>query len=321
MTPGVITASPDPAGLAEGTYNGTLSVYAPGATNSPITITVTLAVKTAVLSVTPASLTFFGAPTQNPTPQNVQVANAGTGSLSWAARATSQWLGLSPTTGSAPATIIAAPSTAALANGSYQDTITVSSSDVAGPATVPVSLQVGTLLFSDNFSSGSGNWMIGPLGEAAGWSLANDIYSYNGSGQTSAWAGSTSWTDYTVAVDFKLASLNDWPGGLRGRLNATTGSGYGVWIYPAQGVLILYRIGQWDINASSTSLGQSAVLKMDSTNFHRVRLCFRGSTIQVYYDEVLVISATDSTYTNGAIALDVSNQPISFTNVNAISFP
>lgn len=321
MTPGVITASPNPAGLAEGTYNGTLSVYAPGATNSPITITVTLAVKTAVLSVTPASLTFFGAPTQNPTPQNVQVANAGTGSLSWAARATSQWLGLSPASGSAPATIIAAPSTTALANGSYQDTITVSSSDVAGPATVPVSLQVGTLLFSDNFSSGSGNWMIGPLGEAAGWSLANDIYSYNGSGQTSAWAGSTSWTDYTVAVDFKLASLNDWPGGLRGRLNATTGSGYGVWIYPAQGVLILYRIGQWDINASSTSLGQSAVLKMDSTNFHRVRLCFRGSTIQVYYDEVLVISATDSTYTNGAIALDVSNQPISFTNVNVISLP
>ena len=31
---------------------------------------------------------------------------------------------------------------------------------------------------------------------------------------------------------------------------------------------------------------------------------------------MLVITATDTTYASGAIALDVSNQPISFTNVN-----
>jgi hypothetical protein len=321
MTPGVITASADPAVLAEGTYNGTLSVYAPGATNSPITIPVTLAVKTAVLSVTPPSLTFFGAPTQNPTPQSVQVVNAGSGALSWTANATSQWLGLSPLSGSAPATITAVPSTNGLAAGSYQDTITIISPDVASPAAVPVSLQVGSLLFSDNFGSGAGNWAIGPLGQGAGWSVANGIYSYSGSGQTSSWAGTTSWTDYTVAVDFKLNSLLNWPGGLRGRLNATTGSGYGVWIYPTQGILILYRIGQWDINASATSLGQSTVLKMDSTNFHRLRLSFQGSTIKVYYDETLVITATDATYAQGAISLDVSNQPISFTNVNVISLP
>jgi hypothetical protein len=321
MTPGVITASVNPAGLGEGTYNATLSVYAPGATNSPLTIPVILAVKTAVLSVTPSSLNFFGATTQNPTPQSLQVTNAGSGPLSWTASATSQWIGLSPLSGSAPATVTSAPNTSGLSAGSYQDTITITSPDVASPATVPVSLQVGSLLFSDNFSSGAGNWTVGPLGEGAGWSVAGGLYSYNGSGQTSSWAGSTSWTDYTVAADFKLNSLLDWPGGLRGRLNATTGSAYGVWIYPAQGFLVLYRIGQWDINASATSLGQSAILKMDSTNFHRVRLSFQGSTIKVYYDEALVITATDATYAQGAVSLDVSNQPISFTNVNVISLP
>jgi hypothetical protein len=57
------------------------------------------------------------------------------------------------------------------------------------------------------------------------------------------------------------------------------------------------------------------------TNTHNVRLCFKGSAISVYYDNVLVITATDATYSQGAIALDVSNQPITFDNVSVISLP
>jgi len=33
-----------------------------------------------------------------------------------------------------------------------------------------------------------------------------------------------------------------------------------------------------------------------------------------------VISVSDSTYTAGAIALDVSNQPVAFSNVSVVSF-
>jgi len=35
----------------------------------------------------------------------------------------------------------------------------------------------------------------------------------------------------------------------------------------------------------------------------------------------LVITATDATYTQGAVALDVSNLPIAFSNVSVISLP
>jgi hypothetical protein len=320
LTPGTLTVNANSAAMSEGTYTATLTLYAPGASNSPLVIPVTLAVKTAVLSTAPASLTFFGAVGSNPLAQNITVSNVGSGNLGWSASDTSTWLNLSSTSGVAPATISVQPNINGLVTGNYNDTITISSPDVANsPATIPVSLQMGNLLFSDNFSAGAGNWTISPLGFASGWSIVNQTYTYNGEGHTQSWAGSNSWTDYTVATNFQLSSTSDYPGGLRGRVNTSTGASYGVWIYPAERILKLFRIGQWNIDAGNALLGQSAVIAID-TNIHNIRLSFQGSTIKVYYDNQLAITATDSTYTQGAIALDVSNQPIAFSNVSVIGF-
>jgi hypothetical protein len=321
LTPGVITVSANPLGLANGVYNSSITVYAPGAANSPMTIPVTLAIKTAILSVAPSTVNFFGAIGLSPRPQNIQITNTGTGSLNWTASASSQWLGLSATAGAAPSTVTVTPNTANLGIGNYSDSITVSSADVTNsPATVNVSTLVGSLLFSDNFSVGAGSWTVGPLGFTSGWTVSNGFYNYDGGGHTQSWAGNAGWTDYTFATAFRLASLNDYPGGIRGRLNTSTGSGYGVWVYPAERIIKLYRIGQWNIDSGFTLLAQSGQLNMD-TNVHTLRVSFKGSTIKVYYDEALVITATDSTYAQGAVAFDVSNQPISFTNVNVISLP
>ena len=213
------------------------------------------------------------------------------------------------------------PNTTTTGAGAFNDTITVASNGVSNsPLAVPVSMQVGSLLFSDNFGAGAGNWTISPLGFAAGWSVVNGTYTYNGGGHTQSYAGSSAWSDYTVATDFQLASLNDYPGGLRGRVNTTTGSSYGVWIYPNEKVLKLFRIGQWNIDSDLSVLGQSAPINID-TNSHNLRLVFQGTTIQVYYDNALVITATDASYSQGAVALDVSNQPIAFDNVTVISLP
>jgi hypothetical protein len=321
LTPGTLTVTANPAGLSEGTYTATVTLYAPGATNSPLTIPVTFGVKTAVMSVTPATLNFFGAIGLTPNPQSVNVANIGTGVLNWSATATQSWDVLSAHTGAAPASISVSPVPSGLANGIYTDTITVSSADVSNsPAQVSVSFLVGNLLFSDNFSGGAGNWTVGPLGYSSGWSIVNGMYTYSGEGATESWAGNNTWTDYTVGVDLKLSSLANYPGGIRGRLNTSTGSGYAVWIYPAQGLLRLYRVDQWFIDTSNSLLGISTPLAMD-TNTHNLRLKFQGTSISVYYDNVLVITATDATYPQGAVALDVSNQPISFVDVTVISAP
>lgn len=321
LTPGVLTVSANSTGLQQGTYNATIMLSAPGAANSPISIPVTLAVKTAVMSVAPTSLNFFGASNLNPSPQSFQVSNLGTGVLGWSANATSNWLGLSATSGTAPSSVAVSPNTSTLANNAYSDTITITSGDVTNsPAMISVSTQVGTLLFSDNFGGGAANWTVGPLGFASGWSVVNGTYTYNGGGHTQSWAGSSSWTNYTVVTNFQLSSMSDYPGGLRGRVNPTTGACYGAWIYPAEGTVRLFRIDHWSIDTSNALLATANGLVID-TKIHNIRLSFQGSTIKVYYDNVFLMTATDATYAQGAIALDVSNQPTAFSNVSVISLP
>lgn len=321
LTPGSLTISVNPSGMTPGSYPGSVTVSAPGASNSPLIIPVTLAINSTVLSVTPSTLTFFGAVGLNPNPQSIQISNTGTASLNWTASHTSSWLGLSSTSGTTPASVTVTAGTTTTGAGTFNDMIKIASNGVANsPLTVPVSMQVGSLLFSDTFSAGAGNWTISPLGFSAGWTIVNGTYTYNGGGHTQSYAGSSAWTDYTVAADFQLASLSDYPGGLRGRVNTTTGSSYGVWIYPNEKVLKLFRIGQWNIDSDLSLLGQSAPINID-TNQHNLRLVFQGTTIQVYYDNVLEITAADASYSQGAVALDVSNQPIAFDNVTVISLP
>jgi hypothetical protein len=321
LTPGTASVSANPTGLSPGTYSGTVTISAPGASNSPVTIPVTFAVKDALLAIQPTSLAFFAASGTDPAAQSLAVSNAGSGTLNWTASADSPWINLGSTSGTAPNSIAVSLDVAGLATGNYTGSVSVDSPDAGnGPIAIPVSLRVGTLLFADDFSSGTaGNWSISPLGNSAGWSVANESYSYNGQGATESWAGLDSWTNYTVAADFQLSSSNDYPGGLRGRVNTSTGASYGVWIYPHEGILKLYRIGQWYIDDGYSLLAQSQPLSFD-TNRHNLRLSFNGSQIQVYYDNAMVIQATDSTYTQGAIALDVSNQPITFDNVQVIGF-
>jgi hypothetical protein len=250
----------------------------------------------------------------------MQVANNGAGILSYSASTGSSWLELSPGSGSTSSTVSVQATTSGLAPGSYNGSITIASpAAINNPVIIPVSMQLGSVTFSDDFSSGSTNWTVSPLGFSSGWSVTNNTYAYDGEGHTQSWAGSGLWTNYTVAVDFRLSLLDDYPGGLRGRVNPSNGASYGVWILPAERILKLYRIGDWNIDTDNALLAQSRTLTMD-TNVHNLRLSFQGSTIQAYYDNVLVITANDTSYTQGGIALDVSNRPISFSNVKVIGF-
>jgi hypothetical protein len=182
--------------------------------------------------------------------------------------------------------------------------------------TVPVTLHLGSLLFSDQFSSGSSQWTASPLGLASNWTVSNGSFNYNGGGHTQQYAGSSSWTDYTVSADITLANRSNYPGGIRGRVNLATGAAYAVWLYPGDNVIKLFRTAAWNIDSPGlTLLGQSSPMVLDTAK-HAVRLQFTGNQIMVYYDSALIISASDSTLTSGAIALDVSSQPISFANVS-----
>lgn len=96
-----------PSGLAPGTYTGTVTVNASGASNSPRFITVTLTVSALpLLSVTPESLTFtYASGGTLPPEQSLFISNAGAGSLTWTANKSAAWLTLSQSSGTTPSTV------------------------------------------------------------------------------------------------------------------------------------------------------------------------------------------------------------------------
>ncbi|MBI2931981.1 MAG: choice-of-anchor D domain-containing protein, partial [Planctomycetes bacterium] len=139
----------DVTGLSAGTYNATITVSDPGATNTPQTVFVTLTVTSSpVIALNPGSLT-FSAPVGGPNPasQTVTVTNSGGGTLSWSAVDSATWLSLAPASGSlgagASSSMSASVDVTGLSAGTYTATITVSDGGAANsPQTVFVTLNV-----------------------------------------------------------------------------------------------------------------------------------------------------------------------------------
>src|SRR5207302_5752047 len=144
------------------------------------------------------------------------------------------------------------------------------------------------------FSDKGSGWIISPMGLGNGWTVSNGVYSYSGLGLSQSCTGNSAWTDYTFDTNIQLASLANWPGGVRARVNPANGSGYAVWLYPGTGKAVLYRVGQWDINgAALTELAETPL--GFNTSSHDLRIDFRGVQISVSWDGTLVMCANDST--------------------------
>jgi outer membrane protein assembly factor BamB len=97
-----------------------------------------------VLIVSPPGISmhaFVGGP--NPAPASLSVANGGSGTLSFTASTDQPWLGVTPGSGSAPATETVTASVAGLAAGTYAGNVTITAPGASGsPAVVPVALTV-----------------------------------------------------------------------------------------------------------------------------------------------------------------------------------
>jgi uncharacterized protein (TIGR03437 family) len=144
---GTLTLWINPAGLTAQTYNGAITVTAPGAANSPRTVSVTLTVNAAPqpslsLSTGQASFSFtLGAGT--PTSQTVNITNAGAGSLAWSAASGSSWLTVSPNSGTGSGTLTLGINPAGLTAQTYTGAITVTAPGAANsPRIVSVTLTV-----------------------------------------------------------------------------------------------------------------------------------------------------------------------------------
>jgi hypothetical protein len=153
VTPGSGTAprdlsvTVDVSGLSAGTHTATVRVESPGVDGSPRLIPVTFTVDPPappVLSVTPSSLSFSatigGA---QPAAQNLNIANTGGQTLNFTTSDNASWLGVTPASGTAPATASVSVTHAGLTAGTYTGSVTVTGAGANGsPATIPVTLTV-----------------------------------------------------------------------------------------------------------------------------------------------------------------------------------
>ena len=149
-TPGEMAVTVNPAALPVGTYNGSITVTATGASNSPATIPVTLTVSAnPQLTLSPASLTFhFQTGGAAPAAQPVTVSSSGTSlpfTVTFGTTAGGSWLIPSPLSGATPAILGVSVNAAGLGAGTYNGSITVTASGAANsPQTISVTLIVTT---------------------------------------------------------------------------------------------------------------------------------------------------------------------------------
>ena len=141
---GVVQVSVNGSSLAAGTYNGTVTITAPGVTGSPTTVNVTLVVAPGTLSVAPASLVFNEVAGVTAPSQNVQISgNPGALNFTIATSQNAPWLTASANTLTTPATLQVSAANTGLTPGTYTGQVTITSAGATGsPQTINVTLNV-----------------------------------------------------------------------------------------------------------------------------------------------------------------------------------
>jgi len=146
-TPASLVVNVTPGSLAAGTYNASITITSASASNSPLTIPVTLVVSSKpALAASPNSLTFTAqSGGANPGSQSVNL--IGSSTLPFSLTTSPSWLVASVASGTTPSTLVATVNLAGMSQGSYQGAITVTS-NVAGnsPLVIPVTLTISTPL-------------------------------------------------------------------------------------------------------------------------------------------------------------------------------
>jgi uncharacterized protein (TIGR03437 family) len=144
-TPGIVTVTVDPTGLAPGDYEGQVLIDAPAAANTPLTIPVTITVAAApLIRARPAKLTFsyqLGAPAIPS--QELTITSGGVPVPVSAITSGEPWLSVAGSPGQTPAVFTVTANGSSLTAGTYNATVTVTSSGASNsPITVPVTFIV-----------------------------------------------------------------------------------------------------------------------------------------------------------------------------------
>jgi len=189
--PSTLSVSVSPASLSAGSYNATVTITAAGASNSPLSVAVTLTVTAAgaTLAAAPQSLTFnYTVGGTAPAAQTVSVTNTGSGTLAWTASSSAFWASVSPTSGSAPATLSVTVNPANIAAGTYTGNVQITAAGAAGsPASITLTLVVQGTQPAGTITGVANGGSFQPGFASATWV---SIYGTNLSARTANWGSS-----------------------------------------------------------------------------------------------------------------------------------
>jgi len=177
--------------------------------------------------------------------------------------------------------------------------------------------------FFEDFSSGKlGDvWKKSPAGLDTSWKVEKGELTFNGvGGHSQMMVGDANWKDYTVDVDVKLGTLQEWPGGIRTYVDTNTGGHYAVWVYPVQKNIKLYSGTAWDINTGIVTLGTYNGFDPKVDTYFHLKVVHSGKHIEVWFGEnknnaKKIIEADDNKFTSGPFACDGWDKPITFDNI------
>jgi Bacterial Ig domain len=250
-------------------------------------------------------------------------------------------------TGGGLATLVAGPVNGTLTlntNGSFAYTPTNNFTGVDGftyqasgssLSTVDIMVVVPDELFYDNFARPTNNGSVFPWVSVSDnngawpvlgtWGITNSLLiGYSPSESYGYIYFNTNWTDYSVQAQIRFAANNASSAAIFGRLNATNGAQYSVWIYPEESpeglgsgngsaILWFIKCQTW---STYTVVGYPAILPGVGVDWHTVKLAFQGNDIRAYFDGILVLSATDDgsldgnpAFTSGGIGLSMWTLP------------
>jgi subtilase family serine protease len=187
-------------------------------------------------------------------------------------------------------------------------------------ATVSVSVAASTVVFSDNFTSGAGQWTV-----TSGY---GDYYLANVNGnnrlmvENNGWdvsrivAGQSSWSNYSYQATLNLAAISTGSASLLARVQDTNHLyffGYNV------------ALGKWmialDNGGTVTILATSATFALQAGQDYTVRADLSGSSLKLYVGGVLEVSTTDSTFASGKIGFSATNALAYLDNVTVTTLP
>jgi hypothetical protein len=166
-------------------------------------------------------------------------------------------------------------------------------------------------LFSDNFEDGdAAGWTV----HDTAWSLLTDgtiVYrATNTTGYARASAGSTSWTEQAVQARLKPIS---WSGSNRFALVGARFVDINNYYYVAMRSNQTMELKRLVANSPTTIA--SKAITFNTGTWYKVKLEAVGSSLRVYVDDVLQLSATDTTFASGKMVIGVWNGTAEFDDI------